>query len=80
VKNKMAKLVRWNSAFKNLAITMVLMSCVTANAWATHTSTHQFKKIMLVVAMDTEANPNIFALNFHKSTHSFAPLPMQAYA
>jgi len=30
--------------------------------------------------MDTEANPNIFALNFHKSTHSFAPLPMQAYA
>lgn len=36
-------------------------------------------KVLIVVAMDTEAKPIISSLNLHKMTHSFPQLPMQGY-
>ncbi len=37
------------------------------------------KKVLLVIAMDSEAKPIISTLNLHKVDHSFSKLPMQSY-
>lgn len=42
-------------------------------------STPHAKKILLVVAIDTEASPIINALKMKKLSHSFSGLPMQGY-
>ncbi len=45
----------------------------------THLSQHHMKKVLLAVAMDTEASPIINTLDLKKSSHSFSNLPMQGY-
>lgn len=44
------------------------------------TTQHPIKKVLLVVAMNTEANPIISALNLHKTDSLPAFLPMRGYA
>lgn len=43
------------------------------------TSPRPFQKILLVVAMDTEAQPIIDTLHLQPLTHSFSNLPMRGY-
>lgn len=40
---------------------------------------HPIKKVLVVVAMDTEAQPIISALHLHQLPHSFSDLPMRGY-
>lgn len=47
---------------------------------ATISTHHPIRKVLLVVAMDTEAQPIIHELQLHKITHSFSGLPMQGYS
>jgi len=65
-------------------INFILMTCfiifyATPLQAQTSTNQHKIKKILLVVAMDTEALPIINVLNLKKSPHIFSKLPMQAY-
>ena len=42
-------------------------------------NSHHIKKILIVVAMESEGLPIISALHLQKSKRQFSPLPMQAY-
>lgn len=52
---------------------------LTAQAEKTNSNNLQIKKVLLVIAMDSEAKPIISSLNLHKVTNVFTNLPMQKY-
>lgn len=59
-----------------------VMNLISLSAYALQTTTadsHKIHKVMLVIAMGTEAKPIITSLNLHRISHSFSNLPMQGY-
>src|SRR3990167_10479442 len=73
------------SNFTNFIISIFLLvivipysSPVLAKEAATLDNRH-IKKVLLVIAMDTEAQPIISALHLHKMTQKLSDLPMQGY-
>jgi nucleoside phosphorylase len=64
----------------NYILCIFLTIFITSPIEAKTISRSPLKKILLVVAMDSEAQPFITTLNLHKLPHSFSKLPMQAYS
>ena len=70
----------------NLRLCIYILCSIVISIFPLHASTsalplkNPIKKILLVVAMDTEAQPIINELHLHPLPHSFTNLPMRGYA